>query len=255
MVLIVHFRITPKLTHGSTDLFIFSIPVPEQIPTVFQVSHHFTGATYGVLCKVKRKCTLQVWDHCISFREVTAFLSSAVSMDSLFVNNALISLGHLSCILILHHADMILPCGEYFNPGWEIELGTCEGTLQHRKLFNRKINAVVNGIANMEKYKPAKEAKKTGPPTVIMLSHVRYVKDIKTAILAADVLVNQWGFRDYRLSVFGDMQRSPGYSSECQQMIDAKDLRGHVFLKGLGDPLVALEDAVCLLLPSSLCSI
>ncbi|KAL3492287.1 hypothetical protein BJX62DRAFT_250706 [Aspergillus germanicus] len=224
-------------------LFIFSIPVPQQIPTVFQVSHHFTGATYGVLCKIKRKCVLQVWDHCISFREITAFLSSAVSMDSLFVNNALISLGHLSCVLILHHADMILPCGEYFNPGWEIELGTCEGTLQHRKLFNRKINAVVNGIANMEKYKPAKEAKKTGPPTVVMLSHVRYVKDIKTAILAADVLVNQWGFCDYRLNIFGDMQRSPGYSSECQQMIDAKDLRGHVFLMGLGDPLVALEDA------------
>ncbi|KAL3441768.1 hypothetical protein BJX65DRAFT_322050 [Aspergillus insuetus] len=224
-------------------LFIFSIPVPEQIPTVFQVSHHFTGATYGVLCKMKRQCVLQVWDHCISFREITAFLSSAVSMDSLFVNNALISLGHLSCVLILHHADMILPCGEYFNPGWEIELGTCEGTLQHRKLFNRKINAVVNGIANMERYKPAKEAKKTGPPTVVMLSHVRYVKDIKTAILAADVLVNHWGFRNYQLNVFGDMQRSPGYSSECQQMIDAKDLRGHVFLKGLGDPLVALEDA------------
>ncbi|KAJ0418830.1 hypothetical protein BJY00DRAFT_324634 [Aspergillus carlsbadensis] len=224
-------------------LFIFSIPVPENIPTVFQASHHFTGATFGVLCKIKRKCTLQVWDHCISFREITAFLSSAVSLDSIFVNNALISLGHLSCVLVLHHADMVLPCAEYFNPGWEIELGTCEGTLQHRRLFNRKINAVVNGIANMEKYKPAKDAKKTGPPTVIMLSHVRYVKDIKTAILAADVLVNHWGFRDYRLNVFGDMQRSPGYSSECQQMIDAKDLRGHVFLKGLGDPLMALEDA------------
>ncbi|KAL2828818.1 hypothetical protein BJY01DRAFT_255241 [Aspergillus pseudoustus] len=228
-------------------LFIFSIPVPEKIPSVFQVSHHFTGATYGVLCKIKRQCILQVWDHCISFREITAFLSSAVSLDSIFVNNALISLGHLSCVLVLHHADIISPCAEYFNPGWEIELGTVEGTLQHRRLFSRRIDAIVNGIANMEQYRPAKRPSKTGGeggmPTVVMLSHVRYVKDIKTAILAADVIVNNWGFRDYRLNVFGDMERAPGYSSECLQMIDSKDLRGHVFLMGLGDPLVALEDA------------
>jgi hypothetical protein len=44
-------------------LFIFSIPVPEKIPDIFQASHHFTGATYGILCKVKRKVSLHVWDH------------------------------------------------------------------------------------------------------------------------------------------------------------------------------------------------
>jgi hypothetical protein len=156
------------------DLFIFSIAVPERIPAVFQASHHFTGATYGVLCKIKRQCVLQVWDHCISFREITAFLSSAVSLDSIFVNNTLISLGHLSCVLIQHHADVVLPCAEYFNPGWEIELGTCEGVLQHRRAFSRKIDAVVNGIADMEKYKLTKQTKTT-TPTVVMLSHVRYV--------------------------------------------------------------------------------
>ncbi|KAL2818251.1 hypothetical protein BDW59DRAFT_181939 [Aspergillus cavernicola] len=223
-------------------LFVFSIAVPERIPAVFQASHHFTGATYGVLCKIKRQCVLQVWDHCISFREITAFLSSAVSLDSTFVNNTLISLGHLSCVLIQHHADIILPCAEYFNPGWEIELGTCEGVLQHRRAFSRKIDAVVNGIANMEKYKLTKQTK-TATPTVVMLSHVRYVKDIKTAILAADLIVNNWGFHDYRLNIYGDMERSPAYSSECQQMIASKGLRDHVVLKGLGNPLVALEDA------------
>lgn len=35
-------------------LFIFSIPVPEKIPDMFQASHHFTGATYGIVAKVKR---------------------------------------------------------------------------------------------------------------------------------------------------------------------------------------------------------
>jgi hypothetical protein len=133
-------------------LFIFSIAVPEKIPDVFQASHHFTGATYGILCKVKRNCTLHVWDHCISFREFTTFMSSAVSFDTPFVNSSLISLGHLSCVLLEHHADVVLPCAEYFNPGWEVELGTAEGALEHRRTFARTIDPVVNGICNMEKF-------------------------------------------------------------------------------------------------------
>ncbi|KAL4971571.1 hypothetical protein BDW66DRAFT_155530 [Aspergillus desertorum] len=223
-------------------LFIFSIPVPERIPDIFQVSHHFTGATYGVLCKAKRKCALHVWDHCISFREMTTFLSAAVSFDSSFVNTTLISLGHLACVLIEHHADVVLPCAEYFNPGWEIELGTAEGALQHRKAFARKVDPVVNGITNMERYKPI-ERIRTETPTVVMLSHIRYVKDIKTAIMATDLIVNRWGLRDYRLHIYGDMERAPAYASECQEVIASKGLREHVVLKGLGNPSVVLQDA------------
>ncbi|KAL4937830.1 hypothetical protein BDV06DRAFT_202134 [Aspergillus oleicola] len=223
-------------------LFIFSIPVPERIPDVFQVSHHFTGATYGVMCKAKRKCALHVWDHCVSFREMTVFLSAAVSFDSSFVNTTLISLGHLACVLIEHHADVVLPCAEYFNPGWEIELGTAEGALQHRRAFSRKIDPVVNGITNMERYKPI-ETIKTNMPTVVMLSHIRYVKDIKTAIMATDLIVNKWGLRDYRLHIYGDMERAPAYASECQEVIASKGLREHVVLKGLGNPSFVLQDA------------
>jgi hypothetical protein len=118
---------------------------------------------------------------------MTTFLSSAVSFDSTFVNTTLIGLGHLSCVLIQHHADVVLPCAEYFNPGWEIELGTCEGALQHRRTFRRKIDPVVNGITNMDKYKPI-ETIKTATPTVVMLSHIRYVlRDLNRRIKLADV--------------------------------------------------------------------
>ncbi|KAL4804605.1 hypothetical protein BDV18DRAFT_153061 [Aspergillus unguis] len=223
-------------------LFIFSIPIPERIPDVFQVSHHFTGGMYGVVCKAKRKCSLHVWDHCVSFREMTTFMSAAVSFDSSFVNTSLISLGHLASVMIEHHADVVLPCAEYFNPGWEVELGTAEGALQHRRAFRRKIDPVVNGITNMERYKPI-ETIKTETPTVVMLSHIRYVKDIKTAIMAADVIVNKWGFKDYRLHIYGDMERAPAYASECQEVIASKRLRQHVVLKGLGNPSVVLQDA------------
>jgi hypothetical protein len=171
----------PSLTHldNALDmwhryLFIFFIPVPEKIPDVFQASHHFTGASYGVLCKLLRNCTLHAWDHCISWREVTVFLSSAMSFDAPFVCNALISISRLAAVLILHHADVVLPCADFFNPGWEIEIGSQQNTLCHRRMFARKIDPVVNGIANMERFKPIEEIK-SKRPTVIMLSHVRYI--------------------------------------------------------------------------------
>jgi glycosyltransferase involved in cell wall biosynthesis len=223
-------------------LFIFSIPVPERIPDVFQASHHFAGASYGVLCKVLRNCSLHVWDHCISWREVTVFLSSAMSFDPPFVCTSLMSLSRLTSVLILTHADVVLPCADFFNPGWEVELGTIEGTLGHRRTFARKIDPVINGIANMERFKPIEKIK-SKKPTVSMLSHVRFVKDIKNAILAADIIVNEWGFEDYRLEIYGDMIRAPAYSVECQEIIAAKSLGKHVLLKGLGSPAKVLEDA------------
>lgn len=70
------------------------------------------------------------------------------------------------------------------------------------------------------------------------------MKDIKTAVMATDVIVNRWGFKDYRLHIYGDMEKTPGYSSECQEIIASKGLRDHVVLKGLGNPSVVLQDAV-----------
>lgn len=239
----------PTLLHLDTALdmwhrylFIFSIPVPERIPDVFQASHHFTGASYGVLCKIKRNCTLHVWDHCISWREVTVFLSSAMSFDSPFVCTSLIHLSRMASTLILHYADVVLPCADFFNPGWEVEHGTQEGILEHRRTFARKIDPVVNGICNMEKFKPIEKIK-SKVPTVTMLSHVRFVKDIKNALLAADIIVNEWGFKDYQLDIYGDMEKAPAYSVECKEILASKGLRDHVALKGLGNPSKVLEEA------------
>jgi hypothetical protein len=83
------------------------------------------------------------------------------------------SLSRVLSVLILHHADVVLPCADFFNPGWEVELGTCQGKLEHRSTYARKIDPVVNGICDMEKFKPIEEIK-SKRPTVIMLSHIRY---------------------------------------------------------------------------------
>ena len=92
------------------DLFIFSIPIPEKIPSVFQASHHSVSASYGIVCKLKRNCTLQIWDHAISWRETNLYLSSAMCTLPPFIRNSLLGLMKLTSCLILHHADQILPC-------------------------------------------------------------------------------------------------------------------------------------------------
>ena len=142
------------------------------MPTVFQATHHSISATYGVVCKIKRACTFQIWDHAITWREANMFMSSSQCHLSPFVRICLIGLIRLSTHLNLHHADVILPCTNYFNPGWETELGSCEGTLQHRKKFARKIDPVVNGICNMQSFTPVTTIR-TEKPTVTMLSHVQ----------------------------------------------------------------------------------
>lgn len=95
-----------------------------------------------------------------------------MSFDSPFVCTSLISLSRLTSTLVLHHADVVLPCADFFNPGWEVEIGTCEGVLQHRRRYARKIDPVVNGICNMENFQPIEKIK-SKIPTVVMLSHVR----------------------------------------------------------------------------------
>lgn len=91
-------------------LFIFSIPIPEKIPAVFQASHHSVSAAYGIVCKIKRNCVIQIWDHAISWRETNLYLSSALCTLPPFVRNSLLGLMRLTSMLTLHHADYILPC-------------------------------------------------------------------------------------------------------------------------------------------------
>jgi len=112
----------------------------------------------------------------------------------------------------------------------------------------------------MKLFTPVQELQ-TKTPTVTMLSHVwyvltphtsfafahsffRYAKDIKTALLAADIIVNQWGFKDYRLEIYGAIDKSPGYTTNCQEIIATKSLRFNVFLQGEADPISVLQKTV-----------
>jgi hypothetical protein len=85
---------------------------------------------------------------------------------------------------------------------------------------------------------------KTTVPTVTMLSHVWYAKDIKTALLAADIIINEWGFKDYKLEIYGALDKSPTYTTNCQEIIATKSLRHQVSLCGEADPIHVLQRTV-----------
>jgi hypothetical protein len=122
-----------------------------------------------------------------------------------------------------------------------VEIGSSKGQLTHRNVFKRKVDPIVNGITDMQKFSPVTDIK-TKTPTVTMLSHVWFAKDIKNALLAADIISNEWGFKDYKLDIYGALNKSPVYSSECQEILACKGLGASVALKGTADPAMVLAN-------------
>ena len=108
--------------------------------------------------------------------------------------------------------------------------------------MGRKIDPITNGIANMGSFVPV-ETIRTENPTVIMLSNVQFIKDVKNAILAAGVIINDFGFKDYNLVVYGAQDRQPSYAVETEEMITSLGIGNTVKLGGFGSPKEVLKDA------------
>jgi hypothetical protein len=125
---------------------------------------------------------------------------------------------------------------------WETEIGTDSGRLSSQKLFARKIDPIANGISNMTKFEPNKDPL-CKLPTAVMLSNVQTIKDVKGAVLAADIIINDFGFSDYRLHIYGAQDREPAYTMATLQIIADRNLTGKVILAGFGDPKKVLKDA------------
>jgi len=115
-------------------------------------------------------------------------------------------------------------------------------------VFARKIDPIVNGISNMDAFHPVPSIR-TKIPTAVMLSNVQFIKDVKTAVLAADIIINKYGFEDYRLLVYGAQDRQPSYTLEIVNLMNSRGLAGKVVLAGFGDPREVLKDAWLFLNP------
>ncbi|THX33102.1 hypothetical protein D6D10_07915 [Aureobasidium pullulans] len=232
---------------GALDLyicyfFIYSVEIPAECPTVFQSTHHGISSLYGMLLKYRRGTTWGIWDHAILWRETCLNISPAQCLLPIPVQSMLLAGIKLACHLAYTHVDIVLPCTSVFNPDWEIDLGTDQGLRGSKKLFARKIDPIVNGIGNMDAFQPVMETR-SKLPTCVMLSNVQFIKDVKNAVLAADVVVNKYGFSDYRLVVYGAQDRQPSYALETTTLINNRNLNGKVILAGFGSPKEVLKDA------------
>ncbi|KAF5664992.1 glycosyl transferase [Fusarium heterosporum] len=223
-------------------LFIYAVQVPEGCPRVFQSTHHGISSLYGMILQCKQDVTFGIWDHAIYWRETCLNISPAQCELPLSVQSMLLAGISMASRLAYFHADVIMPCASVFNPMWEIEMGTDSGTVGSRNMFNRKVDPIVNGISNIDRFKPAEKVR-TEKPTVVMLSNVQFIKGVKVAIQAADVIVNQLGFKDYQLVVYGAKDRQPSYAIEMEKLIADSGLSDKVILAGFGDPKVVLQDA------------
>jgi glycosyltransferase involved in cell wall biosynthesis len=125
---------------------------------------------------------------------------------------------------------------------WEAEIGSDGSRLCSRNLFRRKIDPIVNGISNMDAYNPVDKIR-TDKPTVVMLSNVQMIKGVKSAIQAADIIVNRFGFTDYQLVIYGAKDRQPAYALEMERLIVENKLTGKVVLAGFGNSKEVLKDA------------
>ncbi|KAF2157779.1 glycosyltransferase family 4 protein [Myriangium duriaei CBS 260.36] len=222
--------------------FIYSVEIPADCPKVFQTTHHGISSLYGILLKYRRGTTWGIWDHAILWREMCLNISPAQCLLPVPVQGMLLAGVKLACHLAYTHADIILPCTSVFNPDWEQDLGTDQGLRGSKKLFARKIDPIVNGIGNMDAFQPVKETR-TKFPTTVMLSNVQFIKDVKNAVLAADVIINKFGFQDYRLTVYGAQDRQPSYALETTTLINTRGMSGKVTLAGFGSPKEVLKDA------------
>jgi hypothetical protein len=96
--------------------FIFSVKVPENVPRVYQSTHHGISSLYGMILKLRRGTTWGIWDHAIMWRESCLNLSPAQCLLPIPVQTMLLGAIRLASNLAYHHADIILPCTVVFNP-------------------------------------------------------------------------------------------------------------------------------------------
>ncbi|KAF7558003.1 hypothetical protein G7Z17_g335 [Cylindrodendrum hubeiense] len=222
--------------------FIFAVNIPEDCPRVFQSTHHGISSLFGLILKHRRGSSFGIWDHAILWRECCLNISAAQCELPLSVQSMLLASIGLASRLAYFHADVITPCASLFNPTWEIEIGTDKGTVGNRNLFTRKVDPIVNGISNMDAFTPVDKIR-TDTPTVLMLSNVQVIKGVKAAIQAAEIIINRFGFTDYKLVVYGAKDRQPAYALEMEKFITDHNLSEKVILAGFGNPKVILKDA------------
>eukprot|EP00163_Fabomonas_tropica_P032433 TRINITY_DN812_c0_g2_i14.p1 TRINITY_DN812_c0_g2~~TRINITY_DN812_c0_g2_i14.p1 ORF type:complete len:4409 (+),score=1027.50 TRINITY_DN812_c0_g2_i14:338-13564(+) len=204
-----------------------TVPIPKHT-TVVHASHHGIQTLLGVCAQRLMNATLIIWDHGVLWRERIIALSE-IHQYSLFVRNVMCDLTRLSVKINFHAANMVAPVC-LANVPWETRMGA--GASDARKVaFRRHVSPVLNGMEVDRFY--VDRAAEDLRPTAVMLSHVYGLKDIKTAIMAAKVIVHDFKISDYQLIICGSLDKDIDYVEECRALILSERLFENVTLAGV----------------------
>eukprot|EP00741_Cyanophora_paradoxa_P012257 tig00020604_g11844.t1 len=204
---------------------------------VTHASHHGIQGALGVAAKVMHGSGMINWDHSIAFREFIRFVNDDKCLHQ-WVKYGICCFFRGTMFVNYHAADTIVSCCATFNRDWEAHMGGGRGHDGRTVAMRRKLSPVVNGML-MGRFAPRRESERPRP-TSVMVSHVNVLKDIKTAIQAAKVIVEEYGLREYQLLVYGDTTKDPAHAADCRAFILANGLETNVTLCGLGNAPIVL---------------
>ena len=209
------------------------LPLVVAIPDVplVHASHHGIQSLIGAVAKKLRNRAFIIWDHGILWRERLLAISDIKSY-SLFIRNTLLGLTRVSIMVNMHMADMVVSCCRTSNPEWEARLGSRRAHSDAVANIHRRLAPVINGM-EVDKFQVHRELE-YDHPCAVMLSHVYDLKDVKNAIRAAAVIINEYGLREYKLYIYGGLNKDLVYTDDCRAIIASSGLSNNVFLMGLG---------------------
>ena len=198
---------------------------------VAHASHHGIQTILGVIAKRKNGTALIVWDHGILWRERLRAFSNFRGFP-LFARNVLVGLNRLVVQINFCNADVVVPCCRT-NMDWELWIGSLRGNDTLRRTMQQYVFPVTNGMET-DRFGVDRDNEEKNP-TAVMLSHVYELKGVMDAIRAAGVIVQKYGLVEYRLLIYGSLDKDPTYVSECRALISANNLQQNVHLMGLGN--------------------
>lgn len=214
----------------------FLFPITARLPnhSVYHASHHGIQSILGVVARHIYGSQFIIWDHGMLWREKVKALAE-LSQFSLFIRNGLLGLSRLAMRVNYENANAVTSCCTKGNPDWELWLGGRNQGLHSKprcEMYHR-MSPVLNGMET-DKFHPRPNLE-SHIPTVVQLSHVYDLKDIKTAIRSASVVVNQFKITNFNLAVYGSTTKDLDYTAECRELISDEGLSSNVFLMGMAD--------------------
>ena len=206
-------------------LFILSVPLDTNLKVpVTHASHHGIQTLLGVIAKHKNHTALVIWDHGVLWRERLRAFSNFRGFP-LFARNVLVGLNRLVIQVNFSNADIVVPCC-VTNKDWESWMSSLRGNNSLRCKALKYIYPVINGMET-DRF-DVDRANEDELPTAVMLSHVYELKGVMDAIRAASVIVNRYRVTDYRLLIYGSLDKDPSYVSECRALLSANNLQDNV---------------------------